>query len=121
MALHSQSSGGYNGSGSGGDGGLTVGDYTSGMPNIRISHIPGAILRQIPWMLPAVAIMIAASWWFTKDIKREYKADGRILVQLGSEYVYDPETGGNRNGGMSTTPDQIVQTEVGIIKNISNY
>ena len=116
MALHSQSSGGYNGSGSGGDGGLTVGDYTNGMPNIRLSQIPAAIMRQIPWMFPAITIMIAASWWFTKDIKREYKADGRILVQLGSEYVYDPEVGGNRNGGMSTTPDQIVQTEVGIIK-----
>ena len=81
------------GSGSGYGGGLTVGDYANGMPNIRLSQIPASFMRQLPWMLPAMLMMIAASWWFTKDIKREYKADGRILVQIGPEYVYDPASG----------------------------
>lgn len=104
------------GSGSGYGSGLTVGDYANGMPNIRLSQIPSSFMRQIPWMLPAMLVMIAASWWFTKDIKREHKADGRILVQMGAEYVYDPASG-NANSGINITADQITQTESGIIKN----
>ncbi len=114
MSRDSQFAGGSNGSGYGG--GITVGDYANGMPNIRLSQIPASFMRQLPWMLPAVIVMIAASWWFTKDIKREYRAEGRILVQIGSEYVYDPASG-NANTGINITADQITQTEADIIKN----
>ena len=100
------------------DGGMTIGDYANGAPNIRLSQIPASFGRQIPWMIPALAIMIGASWWFTKDIKRTYVADGSILVQLGPEYVYNPaaSTGAN-NSGITITPDQVVLTEIEIIKN----
>ena len=100
----------------GNGGGLTVGDYANGMPNIRLSQIPASFARQLPWMLPALGIMFAASWYFTKDIKRQYVAEGRILVQLGPEHVYDPTTG-NKNSGITITPDQVVLTEIDIIKN----
>ena len=100
------------------DGGMTIGDYANGAPNIRLSQIPASFARQIPWMIPALAIMIGASWWFTKDIKRTYVADGSILVQLGPEYVYSPATGsGTNNSGITITPDQVVLTEIEIIKN----
>ncbi len=94
----------------------TLGDYASGVSNIRPSEIPRALIRQLPWMLVLLIPLLLASWWFTKDIKRQYSADGKILVQLGSEHVYTPATG-TQNSGLTTTPDQIVLTEVDIIKN----
>lgn len=114
MNQYSQSGNGGNGSGYGGD--LTVGDYANGMPSIRLSQIPASFMRQLPWMLPAIVIMIAASWWFTRDIKREYQADGRILAQIGIEHTYNPASG-NTNSGINITADQITQTEADIIKN----
>ncbi len=114
MNQYSQSANGGNGSGDGI--GLTIGDYANGMPSIRLSQIPASFMRQIPWMVPVLLIMIAASWWFTRDIKREYHADGRILAQIGTEYVYDPASG-NTNSGINITTDQITQTEADIIKN----
>ncbi|RZV42177.1 MAG: hypothetical protein EX271_06440, partial [Acidimicrobiales bacterium] len=97
---------------------LTLGDYANGAPNIRLSQIPASFARQIPWMIPTLAVMIGASWYFTKDIKRTYTADGRILVQLGPEYVYSPASGTERNNsGITITPDQVVLTEIDIIKN----
>ena len=114
---HSPTGGGY---GSTGGGNMTIGDYANGAPNIRLSQIPASFARQLPWMIPLLMLMFAASWWFTKDIKREYTADGRILVQLGSEYVYNPVGAGNNNGGMTITPDQVVLTEIDIIKNAAS-
>lgn len=97
---------------------MTVGDYANGAPNIRLSQIPASFGRQIPWMIPALAIMIGASWYLTKDIKRTYVANGSILVQLGPEYVYNPATSsGSNNSGLSITPDQVVLTEIELIKN----
>ena len=105
------------GQNNGGNGsGLTVGDYANGMPNIRLSQIPASFARQLPWMLPAIGLMVYASWHFTKDIKRQYVAEGRIMVKLGPEHVYDPTTG-NKNSGITITSDQVVLTEIGIIKN----
>jgi len=100
----------------GGGNNLTIGDYANGMPNIRMSEIPRSFARQLPWMLVAALIMIAASWWFTKDIKRQYVADGRIMVKVGPEHVYNPDTG-IKSSGINFTPDQIALTEIGIIKN----
>ena len=110
--------GGYGGGNGGGD--MTIGDIANGAPNIRLSQIPASFARQLPWMLLASAVLIPACWWFTKDIKREYTAEGRILVQLGSEYVYNPASGvaaPNNGGSVMMTPDSIVATEIGIIKN----
>ncbi len=84
---------------------------------IRMSALPKAFFRQLRWMIPAMVILTAASWWFTKDIKRQYVADGRILVQLGPEYVYTPGSGTQISNPLMITPDQVVLTEIGIIKN----
>ncbi|PHR94203.1 MAG: hypothetical protein COA69_00995 [Robiginitomaculum sp.] len=116
MNRYGQSAGGGSGVSHGGGGDMTIGDYANGMPNIRLSQIPASFLRQLRWMVPAILVMVAASWWLTKDVKREYQADGRILVQIGSEYVYDPVSG-NTNSGINITADQITLTEAEIIKN----
>ncbi|MEE9272922.1 MAG: hypothetical protein V3U57_06630 [Robiginitomaculum sp.] len=109
-------SGGYGSGGNSGGSNMTIGDYANGMPSIRLSEIPKSFLRQLPWMLIALIFLIGASWWFTKDIKRQYLADGRLFVKIGSSYVYDSATGSNQTG-ITITPDMVVSTEVAIIKN----
>jgi len=93
------------------------GDHTAA-GNIRLSEIPASFARQIKWMVPLLLVLALLSFWFTKDIKRQYIADGRLLVLLGSDYVYNPVTGvGNVGSPLTITPDQVVLTEIGIIKN----
>lgn len=109
----------YNGHSSAGgadNGQMTIGDYASGVPNIRLSQIPGSLIRQIPWMLILAVIGIATIWFLTRNIKRQYVADGSLFVQVGSEYVYDPASG-SKNSGVTITPDYVTQTEAAIIKN----
>lgn len=106
MAQYGQQTNGTNSYG-GADGG-----------GIRLSAIPGALARQLVWVVPLIFVLTIFSFWFTRDIKRQYIADGRILVQLGSEYVYNPIAGNtNSRSPLSTTPDQVTLTEIGIIKN----
>jgi len=98
-------------------GDLTVGDYANGMPNIRLAEMFKSFGRQLRWVLPLLLIGVALAWWATKDFKRQYTGDGRILVQLGDEYVYQPISGQGNQAGLMMTPDTIVLNEVGIIKN----
>lgn len=97
---------------------LTVGDVSSGVPRIRLGAFFGSLKRQMVWFIPLLLIGFVAAWWFTKDVKRVYHADGTISVQVGSEYVYDPiGTDQNNSGGLSITPDYIVLSEVPLMKN----
>jgi len=100
-----------------GVGDLTVGDYANGMPNIRLSEMFKSFGRQLRWLLPMLLIGMIAAWVLTKDFKRVYTGEGRILVQLGDEYVYQSATGQTNQAGLQLTPDTIVLNEVGIIKN----
>ena len=53
----------------------------------------------------------------TKDFKRVYSGDARIMVQLGEEYVYSPVGQATNGNGMTTTIDTITLTEAAIMKN----
>ena len=98
---------------------LTVGDYMTGMPNIRLTSILKGLMKQILWLIPAFLIGVFVIQYFTKDIKRSYRGEGRLLVQIGPEYIYTPvgAAAGNNSGGVSQTPDTIALNEVGIMKN----
>ena len=98
-------------------GDLTVGDYANGMPNIRLAEMFKSFGRQLRWVLPLLLIGMVLAWFATKDFKRVYTGDGRILVQLGDEYVYQSVTGQDNQQGLQLTPDTIVLNEIGIIKN----
>jgi len=98
-------------------GDLTVGDYANGMPNIRLSEVFKSFIGQLPWLAVLLIAGVALAYHLTKDFKRTYTGDGRILVQLGDEYVYQPVTGQAGQAGLTLTPDTIVLNEVGIIKN----
>lgn len=96
---------------------LTVGDYANGMPNIRLGEMLKSFGRQLFWVVPLFLLGSAAAWHLTKDFKRTYTGDARILVQIGDEYVYQPITGQPGQAGMTITADTIALNEVGIIKN----
>ena len=96
---------------------LTVGDYANGMPNIRLGEMLKSFGRQLFWVVPLFLLGSAAAWHLTKDFKRSYTGDARILVQIGDEYVYQPITGQPGQAGMTITADTIALNEVGIIKN----
>ena len=96
---------------------LTVGDYANGMPNIRLGEMLKSFGRQLIWVVPLFLLGSAAAWHLTRDFKRTYTGDARILVQIGDEYVYQPVTGQPGQAGMTITADTIALNEVGIIKN----
>ena len=96
---------------------LTVGDYANGMPNIRLGEMIKSFGRQLIWVVPLFIIGSVLVWNATKDFKRTYTGDARILVQIGDEYVYQPVAGQAGQGGMTITADTIALNEVGIIKN----
>jgi uncharacterized protein involved in exopolysaccharide biosynthesis len=95
---------------------LTVGDYANGMPRIRVGEFLSSFGHQLRWVLPLFLIGTLAAWPLTKDFKRKYSGEGRVLVQLGDEYVYESVTS-KQAQGLQLTPDHIVQNEVGIMKN----
>ena len=98
-------------------GDLTVGDYANGMPNIRLGEMFKSFMRQLFWILPLLIIGFFVAGWLTKDLKREYSGEGRIMVQLGEEYVYNPIGQTGSGNGLSTTIDTITLTEAGLMKN----
>lgn len=95
---------------------LTVGDYANGMPRIRVGEFLSSFGRQLKWVLPLFLVGMIAAWFLTGDFKRKYSGEGRVLVQLGDEYVYESVTS-KQAQGLQLTPDHIVQNEVGIMKN----
>lgn len=98
-------------------GDLTVGDYANGMPRIRLGEFFNSFARQLRWVIPLMLIGTAGAWYMTKDLKRTYTGEGRVLVQLGSEYVFQDATNQNASQGLMMTPDHIVLNEIGIMKN----
>lgn len=98
-------------------GDLTVGDYANGMPRIRLGEFFNSFARQLRWVIPLMLIGTAGAWYLTKDLKRTYTGEGRVLVQLGSEYVFQDATNQNASQGLTMTPDHIVLNEIGIMKN----
>jgi len=93
---------------------LTVGDYAQGVPQIRIGEMLRVFAQQLRWAVPAFVAGVALSWYLTKDFKRSYTGEGRVLAQLSSEYVYEP-VAGQTAPGLMLTPDHIVLNEVGIM------
>lgn len=97
---------------------LTFGDVSSGVPRIRVGEMIKSFKRQLYWMVPFLLIGIVAIVYLTRDLKRDYHADGTIFVQQGPEYVYDPVgDSGVNSGGLSQTPDHIINSEIALMKN----
>ncbi|RKQ71908.1 uncharacterized protein involved in exopolysaccharide biosynthesis [Litorimonas taeanensis] len=96
---------------------LTVRDYAQGVPNIRLSEAVKSFGRQLKWLIPLLLIGMIVAWFATNKFKRTYTAHGSLMVQLGDEYVYQPIGSQAAQNGLQLTPDTIILTEVGIIKN----
>jgi len=120
LSVDAQSSSDRRGAHSNGrqDNDMTVKDYMTGMPNIRLTALFTGLVKQIVWIIPVFLIGCFAIYYFTKDIKRSYRGEGSLLVQIGPEYIYTPVgTPTNNAAGVSQTPDTIALNEVGIMKN----
>jgi uncharacterized protein involved in exopolysaccharide biosynthesis len=96
---------------------LTVADYAQGMPNIRLSEAVKSFGRQLKWVIPLFIIGTVVAFYATKDFKRTYQADGTLMVQVGTEHIYQPVSGQNGQNALQLTTDAIIQTEASIIKN----
>ena len=97
---------------------MTVSDYMTGMPNIRLRSLFKGLMKQILWVIPVFFLGSFAINYLTKDIKRSYRGEGRLLVQIGPEYIYTPiGANASNSGGVSQTPDTIALNEIGIMKN----
>lgn len=98
-------------------GDLTVGDYANGMPNIRLGEMVKSLFRQLPWVIILFIIGSVGAFFLTKDLKRMYSGEGRIMVQLGEEYVYNPVGQTASGNGLTTTIDTITLTEAALMTN----
>ena len=98
-------SGYYQGPSNGGGGG-----------GISIPGVLRAFRRKIPLMLIIFIALSALGWYLGSQMKRTYSAEARLMVTQGVEHVYQPLTGQN-NGGLVTTPDSITLNEIGIMTN----
>ena len=96
---------------------LTVGDYANGMPNIRLGEMFKSLIRQLPWMILLLLIGSFFIYNATKDLKRVYSGEGRILVQFGEEHQYTPIGEPGAGNGLTTTIDTIALTEAALMKN----
>ena len=98
-------------------GDLTVGDYANGMPNIRLGEMFKSFSKQLPWVIILFLIGFGAAMYATKDLKRSFSGEGRILVQFGDDYAYDPVGQTGQPTGLNQTIDTITLTEAAIMKN----
>ncbi len=96
---------------------MTIGEYANGMPSIRIGEMFRSIFRQFFWLIPLVVLGSVVIFFLTSSLKRSYQGEGRLLVQLGSEYVYDAVGTEQNNQGLLLTPDIISLNEAAIMKN----
>lgn len=96
---------------------LTIGDYANGVPNIRIGAMFKAFFKQLPWMAILILIGFGIAHYMTKDLKRSYSGEGRLLVQFSDDYAYNPIGQNGQNSGLSQTIDTVTLTEAAIMKN----
>ena len=96
---------------------MTVGEYANGVPTIRVGAMIGSLLRKMIWVIIGTAICCALLFILTSGIKRSYQGEGRLLVQLGEEYVFNPVGSDQQGQGMLITPDVITSNETAIMKN----
>lgn len=83
---------------------------------MNVPAIGRSFRKQIPLMIVVFVVLSALAWYFGGKMKRTYSANGRLMVMLSDEYVYQP-VGGTNTGGLMTTPDYITLNEIGIMRN----
>ena len=96
---------------------MTVGEYANGVPTIRVGAMIVSLLRQLLWLVPLTLVGSVLLFVLTSGIKRTYQGEGRLLVQLGEEYTFDPVGSDQQGQGMLITPDVITANETAIMKN----
>ncbi len=82
----------------------------------RLSGVSLLELLSFMWvrkwlMLLVFVVLFSASMTMVLELKKTYTASGRILVQFGEEYIYNPVVG-TAGQGTAYSADQMIQAEV---------
>ncbi|VAV98979.1 hypothetical protein MNBD_ALPHA06-909 [hydrothermal vent metagenome] len=80
--------------------------------SISFFELVGLLWRQLPIMLIIFLTLFVLGMFAVMTLKKDYTAQGRILVQFGEEYIYNPIIG-TAGQGTAYSTDQMIQAEVG--------
>jgi len=80
--------------------------------SLSMFDLIGQLWRQLPTMILVFVVIFAAAMFGVMNLKKEYTSQGRILVQFGEEYIYNPIIG-TAGQGTAYSTDQMIQAEVG--------
>ncbi len=80
--------------------------------SLSMLELISLLLRQIPIMVLVFVVLFAIGMFGVLGLKKEYTSHGRILVQYGEEYIYNPVLG-TAGQGTAYSTDQMIQAEVG--------
>ncbi|MBL4594976.1 MAG: hypothetical protein JKX99_00205 [Robiginitomaculum sp.] len=79
---------------------------------LSVLDLIGLVWRQLPLMILVFIVICGLGFIGVMGLKKEYTAEGRILVKFGEEYIYNPVFG-TAGQGTAFTTDQMIQAEVG--------
>ena len=96
---------------------MTVGEYANGVPTIRVGAMIRSLLRKMIFVIIGTLIGAVLIFYLTSGVKRTYQGEGRLLAQLGEEYIFNQVGSDSSNQGMMITADVITANEAAIMKN----
>ncbi len=79
---------------------------------LSIFDVIGALWRKKLVMFVIFIVLFTLGMAGVMTLKKQYTSQGRILVQYGEEYIYNPVIG-TAGQGTAYTADQMIQAEVG--------
>jgi len=83
-----------------------------GVASLSMLGLIGMLWRQLPIMIIVFIALFALGIFGAMGLKKEYTSNGRILVQYGEEYIYNPVIG-TAGQGTAYSTNQMIQAEVG--------
>lgn len=86
--------------------------------SVSMVELLGLLIRQLPIMIIIFIALFALGMIGVMTLKKSYTANGRILVQYGEEYIYNPVIG-TAGQGTAYTADQMIQAEVGFFTSVA--
>lgn len=85
--------------------------------SLSMVELVGMLWKQLPIMSIIFIALFALGMMGVLTLKKSYTANGRILVQYGEEYIYNPVIG-TAGQGTAYTADQMIQAEVGFFTSV---
>ncbi|PHS26463.1 MAG: hypothetical protein COA84_06030 [Robiginitomaculum sp.] len=84
------------------------------LSEVSFVELIGQVFRRKLLMFMVFIVIFGGAMAGVMTLKKYYTAKGKVLVQFGEEYIYNP-IAGNAGQSASFTADQMIQAEVGFI------